>query len=113
MVDKSKLALAGGAVAIVAIGGYYVIKSAKAKATPAFSLSAEYTSITVNESDTFTVSAPSFPDGTSVTLWVSYNGSAWSSVGTQTIESGSATFTYTPTQAGTYYFQSTSGGSSP
>jgi len=112
MVDKSTLALAGGAAAIVAIGGYYVLKTAKATPT-SFSLSAEYTSIAVNESDTFTVSAPSFPDGTSVTLWVSYNGGAWSSVGTQTIESGSATFTYTPTQAGTYYFQATSGGGSP
>jgi len=114
MNSTEKVAL-GTAIVITVVGGSYLILEnvkAKAQTTASLTLAAQYITVSVNESDSFTVTASGLPNGTGVTLWVSYNGGAWASVGTQQVANGSATFTWTPTQVGTYYFQANAGGSS-
>jgi hypothetical protein len=122
MDNTTKILLAGAAAAAAVVGGLYVLETVKAKSQTtttqttqaSLTLSAAATNIYVGVPDTFTVTASGIPDGTPVTLWVLYGGNNWTQVGTQTLSGGQATFSYTPTLAGTYYFQATAnvGGSS-
>ena len=122
MDNTTKVLLAGAAAMAAVVGGLYVLETAKAKsqtttttttAQASLTLSAAATNIYVGVPDTFTVTASGIPDGTPVTLWV-YGGNNWTQVDTQTLSGGQATFSYTPSLAGTYYFQATAnvGGSS-
>ena len=117
MDNTTKVLLAGAAAMAAVVGGLYVLETVKAKTTTTqarLTLSAAATNIDVGVPDTFTVTASGIPDGTPVTLWVLYGGNNWSQVDTQTLSGGQATFSYTPSLAGTYYFQATAnvGGSS-
>ena len=123
MDNTTKVLLAGAAAVAAVVGGLYVLETAKAKsqtttttttAQASLTLSAAATNIDAGIPDTFTVTASGIPDGTPVTLWVLYGGNNWTQVGTQTLSGGQATFSYTPSLAGTYYFQATAnvGGSS-
>ena len=123
MDNTTKVLLAGAAAVAAVVGGLYVLETAKAKsqtttttttAQASLTLSAAATNIDVGVPDTFTVTASGIPDGTPVTLWVLYGGNNWTQVDTQTLSRGQATFSYTPSLAGTYYFQATAnvGGSS-
>jgi len=120
MDNTTKVLLAGAAAVAAVVGGLYVLETVKAKAPTttttqaSLTLSAAATNIDVGVPDTFTVTASGIPDGTPVTLWVLYGGNNWTQVSTQTLSGGQATFSYTPSLAGTYYFQATAnvGGSS-
>ena len=123
MDNTTKVLLAGAAAMAAVVGGLYVLETAKAKSQTttttttsqaSLTLSAAATNIDVGVPDTFTVTASGIPDGTPVTLWVLYGGNNWTQVDTQTLSGGQATFSYTPSLAGTYYFQATAnvGGSS-
>jgi len=123
MDNTTKVLLAGAAAMAAVVGGLYVLETVKAKsqtttttttAQASLTLSAAATNIDVGVPDTFTVTASGIPDGTPVTLWVLYGGNNWTQVDTQTLSGGQATFSYTPSLAGTYYFQATAnvGGSS-
>ncbi len=122
MDNTTKVLLAGAVAAAAVVGGLYVLETVKAKSQTttttttqaSLTLSAAATNIDVGVPDTFTVTATGIPDGTPVTLWVLYGGNNWTQVDTQTLSGGQATFSYTPSLAGTYYFQATAnvGGSS-
>ena len=124
MDNTTKVLLAGAAALAAIVGGLYFLETVKSKtsstsstttttttttttAQASLTLSAAATNIDVGVPDTFTVTASGIPDGTPVTLWVLYGGNNWTQVGTQTLSGGQATFSYTPTLAGTYYFQAT------
>jgi len=122
MNNTTKVLLAGAAAVAAVVGGLYVLETVKAKSQTttttttqaSLTLSAAATNIDVGVPDTFTVTASGIPDGTPVTLWVLYGGNNWTQVDTQTLSGGQATFSYTSSLAGTYYFQATAnvGGSS-
>jgi len=121
MDNTTKVLLAGAAAMATVVGGLYILETVKAKSQTtttttqaSLTLSAAATNIDVGVPDTFTVTASGIPDGTPVTLWVLYGGNNWTQVDTQTLSGGQATFSYTPSLAGTYYFQATAnvGGSS-